>query len=143
MKSIAEFLPLLLVLVALGQAMIAVINLFLVRLLHWDEALRQMPLLVREVFHVHKWFISATLAIFAVLTWRFAPELVSGELGRWLAGSIAAFWGLRTVLQIAYYSSEHWRGQPARFAVHLILLAVYGGFTAVYGLAASGMGGAR
>jgi hypothetical protein len=143
MKTLADFLPILLALAALGQGMIAVLNLFLARLLHWEEALTQMPLLLREVFHVHKWFISATLAIFAVLTWRFAPELVSSELGRWLAGSIAAFWGFRTVLQVAYYSSTHWRGQPARFTAHLVLLAVYGGFTLVYGLAALGMGGAR
>ncbi len=137
MKALQEYLPLLLCLAALGQAMIAVINLALVRLLHWEDDLARMPLLVREVFHVHKWFISLTLAIFAVLTWRFAADLPVLPLGRWLAAAIATFWGFRTVLQVAYYSPEHRRGQPARLLVHVILLLVYGGFTLVYAAAAS------
>jgi hypothetical protein len=131
-------MPVLLWLVALGQAMIAVLNLFLARLLHWEEAVGRMPQLVREVFHVHTWYISLTLAIFATLTWRFAPELRVLPLGHWLAGAIAIFWGLRVLIQLGYYSGEHWRGQPSRLAVHVILLFVYGGFTLVYAAAAAG-----
>jgi len=50
------------------QMAIAALNLFLVRILKWREDMARMPLLLRQVFQVHLWFISFTLAIFAVLT---------------------------------------------------------------------------
>ena len=124
----------LLYLAAVAQLGIAVLNLFLVRLMNWREDLARMPLLVREVFMVHAWFISITLTIFAALTFRFAPQIASGaaEIFRWLAVCIAGFWGFRTILQVTYYSSSHWRGQPKRLLAHIALLTLYGGFTAIY-----------
>jgi len=116
------------------QLGIAVMNLFLVRLLSWQEEVARMPLLVQEVFQVHAWFISITLGIFAAMTWRFAGEMAAGTnlVCRWLAGGIGLFWGIRAVLQATYYSSSHWRGQRGRTVAHAGLLIVYGGFAAVY-----------
>ena len=124
----------LLYLAAAAQLGIAVLNLSLVRLMNWRADLERMPLLIREVFVVHAWFVSVTLGIFAALTVRFAPQMAQAdaEVFRWIGASIAAFWGFRTVLQVTYYSSSHWRGQPKRFLAHLTLLTLYGGFTAVY-----------
>lgn len=124
---------------ALAQLGIAVLNLFLVRLLKWEEEVKRMPLLLREVFYVHAWFISITLGVFAVLSWRFAGEMAGGnEVCRWLAGGIGIFWAIRTVLQMTWYSSSHWRGQIGRTAVHVILLLLYGGFSTTYLCAALG-----
>ncbi|HEY3243231.1 MAG TPA: hypothetical protein VGM03_07760 [Phycisphaerae bacterium] len=119
---------------AVLQALIALINLRLVRIMRWKQDVTNMPLLIREVFHVHRWFISVTVAIFAVMTWRFAADMALGTnlVARWLAAAIGIFWGLRTILQVIYYSSSHWRGQPARTLVHGILLIVYGGMTLIY-----------
>lgn len=124
---------------AAGQVVIAVLNLFLARMMHWQEDLRRIPLLIREVFHVHSWFVSATLAIFGVLTWRFAREMASGlnPLATWLAAAIGLFWAARTVLQVAYYSSSHWRGKRGRTAIHGCLLLAYGGLAATYLFAAA------
>lgn len=123
---------------AVAQLGIAILNLFLVRLLDWKGEVDRMPLLLREVFHVHMWFISITLLIFGAITFRFAPHMAGGslELARWLAAGIGGFWAIRTVLQITYYSSSHWRGQLGRTAAHVALLCVYGGFAVAYLLAA-------
>ena len=122
------------------QLGIAVLNLFLVRLLKWKEELARMPLLLREVLQVHAWFISITLGIFVAMTWRFASEMAAGGnvVCRWLAGGIGLFWAIRAVLQFTYYSRSHWRGQPARTAAHVALLLVYGSFAATYLWAAYG-----
>lgn len=127
-------LELVLYIVAAGQLGIAVMNLFLVRLLDWRAEVERMPLLVREVFTVHAWFISATLAIFGAVTLRFAGDFAtaSHDVFRWLACGIGSFWALRTVLQITYYSSSHWRGRTGRTIIHIILLALYGGFAVAY-----------
>jgi hypothetical protein len=62
-------------------------------------------------------------------------------MGRWLAMGIGAFWALRTVLQITFYSSSHWRGKAGRTAIHIILLGLYSGMAATYLLAAFGRTG--
>ena len=120
------------------QLAVAILNLFLVRILDWKEELARLPLLIREVFRVHSWFISLTLFIFATMTWRFAGEIAraSDPFVRWLATGVGIFWGTRFVLQFAYYSSSHWRGHAARTLVHGILLITYGGMALVYLIAA-------
>ena len=123
---------------ALLQLVIALVNLGLENILGWRNEMAQMPLLLREVHRVHAWFISVTVGLFALLTWRFAAELAGGGnlIGRWLVGGIAVFWGLRTVLQVTYYSATHWRGKPGRTLLHLACLVAYGGLTLIYALAA-------
>jgi hypothetical protein len=122
------------------QVGVALLNLFLVPLLKWKEELARAPLLLREVFQVHAWFISVTLVIFGTLTWRFAGEIAShtNAIGGWLAAGIGIFWAIRTVLQVAYYSSSHWRGQFGRTVIHIVLLFIYGGMAAIYLWAAFG-----
>lgn len=119
-------------LAAAAQLGIALLNLALPRIMRWGDDLNRMPRLLREVFHVHAWFISVTLTIFAVMTWRFAGEMTTNAACRWLAAGIGAFWALRTMLQLGYYSSSHWRGQIGRTAIHIALLLIYGGFAVVY-----------
>ncbi len=124
----------LLITAAIGQIAIAFLNLRLDRLLRWQADLAGLPLLLREVFTVHKWFITITLLIFGTLTLRFAPVLAAGDdpLATWLAGAIGTFWAIRTVIQWGYYDWSHWRGRPGRTAVHWILTLAYGGCAAVY-----------
>lgn len=128
----------LLIAAAVGQLLIALINLRLDRLLEWQKDLATLPLLLREVFTVHKWFITITLMIFGILTLRFAGDIASGgnEIAAWLAAGIGIFWAIRTAIQWGYYDWSHWRGQPARIAVHWILTVAYGGAAAVYLFAA-------
>jgi hypothetical protein len=143
MNATSQFLVHLLHTIAAAQIAIAVLNLFLVRLLKWEQELKAMPLLLREVFQVHAWFISVSLLIFGTMTWRFAAELAHGAdaIGRWLCAGIGLFWGIRTVLQITYYSSSHWRGQTGRTAIHLGLLLAYGGMALIYLWAGLARGG--
>jgi hypothetical protein len=119
---------------ALCQLSIAVLNLFLVKMLGWREELARVPLLMQEVFQVHAWFISITLTIFGAITWRFADEIAraSTPLATWLAGGIGLFWLTRAVLQVSYYSSCHWRERLGRTLIHIALLIIYGGFAAIY-----------
>ena len=123
---------------AAAQLSVAVLNLFLVRIMKWEEEVARMPQLVREVFHVHAWFITITLAIFGVVTIRFAGELAAGtnSLGRWLAAGIGIFWLIRWLMQFFYYDSSHWRGKRAETIVHIVLIFLYGSLAGVYLLTA-------
>jgi len=121
-------------LAAAGQLILTFLNLGLVRIMGWESDLERMPLLVRQVFRIHAWFISITLLIFSTLTFRFAFVIANGSepVYRWLACGIGIFWAIRAVLQVTYYSSSHWRGIPSRTAVHIFLLVVYTGWAGVY-----------
>jgi hypothetical protein len=128
---------------AAAQISVAILNLFLVRLMKWQPDLARMSLLVREVFQVHAWFISVTLAIFGTLTLRFATEMANGGIlvTNWLCAGIGIFWAIRTVLQVTYYSSSHWRGQAGRTVAHVVLLFCYGGMSLTYCWAGLATGG--
>src|SRR5207249_11918254 len=92
--------------VALVQFAVAILNLFLIRIMKWKPDLDRAPLLIREVFRIHVVFISFTLSIFAALTWRFAHEIAraSSPLAIWFAVAIGLFWFVRSIMQWLHYS---------------------------------------
>lgn len=138
MKVLLDHLELLLRLGALAQLGVAILNLFLVRIMKWERDLVSAPLLIREVFQIHIYFISITLAIFGALTWRFAREFATGAepICAWLAIGIGAFWAVRSVMQWSHYSAVHWRGDRLRTVIHWLLFLGYGALAAVYFTAA-------
>ncbi len=123
---------------AIAQFAVALLNLFLIRIMKWKPDLDRTPLLIREVFRIHVVFISITLSIFAVLTWRFAPELATAAnpLAIWLATAIGMFWIVRSAMQWLHYSASHWRGNTARTLIHWALFLGYGAMAVVYFAAA-------
>jgi hypothetical protein len=125
-------------LAALAQLGVVALNLFLIRLMNWRRDLNAMPLLIREVFQIHVYFISITLAIFGALTLRFAREIASAAqpICVWLAVGIGSFWAIRSVMQWTHYSAVHWRGDRVRTLIHWALFLGYGAFAAVYFTAA-------
>jgi hypothetical protein len=138
MKILSQHLELLLRLAALAQLGVALLNLFLIRIMKWERDLASAPLLIREVFQIHVYFISITLAIFGALTWRFAGEIATGAqpICVWLAIGIGAFWAIRSLMQWSHYSAVHWRGDKVRTAIHWMLFLGYGAFAVVYFTAA-------
>ena len=142
MKLLSSHLELFLRLAALAQFGVAILNLFLVRIMNWQRDLSTPPLLIREVFQIHIYFISITLAIFGALTWRFAGDIATAAnlLSVWLAIGIGCFWSIRSVMQWSHYSAVHWRGDPLRTFIHWTLCLGYGALAAVYFIAAGGGG---
>ncbi len=131
-------LELLLRAAGLMQIALAVLSFFLPTIMKWQADIARMPLLLRDVFVIHSWFITLTLVIWGVLTWRFAPVMVRepSDLSRWVCGAIAVFWGIRCVLQWLHYSPKHWRGIPSRTVIHWTLFVGYAVWTGIYILGA-------
>jgi hypothetical protein len=123
---------------ALVQFSVAILNLFLIRIMNWKPDLDRAPLLIREVFRIHIFFISITLTIFAVLTWQFANEIATATnpIAIWLASAIAVFWLVRSIMQWSHYSANHWRGYALRTAIHWMLFLGYGAIAGTYFVAA-------
>lgn len=119
---------------AIVQLAVAILNLFLIRIMKWKPDLDRMPLLIREVFHIHCFFISLTLTIFGVLTWRFAEDIAAATnpLAVWLATAIGLFWLIRSAMQWLFYSASHWGGDALRTVIHWTLFLGYGALASVY-----------
>ncbi len=137
MNALDASLPLCLKLAAAGQLTVAALGVQIPRLLKWQTPIAQMPLLVREVFWVHTFFVALTCAIFGSITLRFAHDIAqpTHDLVRWFAASIGLFWGIRAVMQWSWYSSSHWRGLPAKTIAHWSLFLGYSAFAITYLLA--------
>src|SRR6266516_4701370 len=120
--------------VALAQFAVAILNLFLIRIMKWKPDLERAPLIIRDVFRIHVVFISITLSIFGALTWRFATEIANAvnPLAVWLAGGIGLFWLVRSAMQWLHYSASHWRGDALRTVIHWALFLGYGAMATVY-----------
>ena len=134
MNSLHDLLELGLRVAAVVQIAVATLNLALIRIMKWQPDLDRMPLLVREVFRIHCYFISVTLTIFGVITWRFAGEIAAAAspIGIWLAVGIGAFWVIRSAMQWLHYSPIHWRGDTPRTLIHFALFFGYGALATVY-----------
>ena len=119
---------------AIAQFAVAILNLFLICIMKWKPDLDRAPLLIREVFYIHVIFISITLSIFALLTWRFVHEIAgaANPLAIWLATAIGLFWIARSLMQWLHYSSSHWHGNAARTLIHWTLFLGYGAMGAIY-----------
>ena len=119
---------------AVAQFAVAILNLFLIRIMKWKPDLERAPLILHEVFRIHVVFISITLSIFAALTWRFAYEIAraSSPLTIWLAVAIGLFWLIRSAMQWLHYRANHWRGDALRTVIHWALFLGYGAMVTVY-----------
>jgi hypothetical protein len=138
MNSSPQYLELGLRVAALTQIGVAILNLSLTRIMKWKPDLERMPLLVREVFRIHCYFISLTLVIFGVITWRFASDIATAAnpIGIWLAVAIGLFWLIRSAMQWLHYSPSHWVGDTPRTVIHFLLFFGYGALATVYFAAA-------
>jgi hypothetical protein len=89
------------------QLVIAAANLEVARTLDYRANLAKLTPMVGQVFVVHAVYIVLIILWFSVLCLAFAAQLASGDpLGRFLTGGLAAFWGLRAIIQLIFYDKK-------------------------------------
>ena len=114
--------------------LIAAANIFAFGKFRYLDHLRNVPLVVRQVFLVQNAYIMLIQVGFALLCFFFAGELTSGRpLGRAMAGFLGVFWGSRALLHLFYYDRELRRAN--RF-YDMLFLVGDGYLAAVFALAA-------
>jgi hypothetical protein len=89
------------------QLFVASANVFAFGKFRYLEHLRNVPLVMRQVFLVQNAYLMLVQGGYALLCFFFAGELTSGRtLGVALAGFLAVFWGSRVLLQVFYYDRD-------------------------------------
>ena len=110
---------------AAGAVQLAILaaNLPLPGMLEVRERFAGVPRFLRQIFYVHWIYIVIILAMFAALSFGFAPQLAgASSLGRFLSGFMGCFWLLRISLQVFYYDREIRRRNRVLDSLYLIAL---------------------
>jgi hypothetical protein len=115
---------------------LVLINLIVPRRFHWQEEMRALSLLNRQIFQVHAIFIVLTLAMFAALLLTCASSLLEPTpLARAVLGGLLIFWFVRLIFQWFYYSPAIWRGHRFNTLLHYVFTATWLYFTATFAMA--------
>jgi hypothetical protein len=107
------------------------------RVLRWEDDLRKVDPLTRQLVLVHGAFIVLTIIAFGTITLATRSSLLVGsELGAAVALFIALFWFCRLLIQLFYFDAEaHLTSLGLRLGYRaLTMLFVF--FTTVYFLTA-------
>jgi hypothetical protein len=101
--------------------LVASANVFAPRLLDYRGNLARVAPIVRDVFIVQNVYIELVLVGLAGLCFAYPADLAGrSPLGRALAGFLAVFWGLRVVLQLAFYDGATKKRFPVWNTVFLL-----------------------
>lgn len=115
------------------QIALAGLHLFFPKRFRWKEELARLSLLNRQIFLVHTLFICFVLLAVGVLSLCAPRALLQPlPLARMVAGGLAAFWGLRLLIQWVFFDRSLWRGHGFNTAVHLAFTVFWVYLTAVY-----------
>ena len=94
----------LLILAGWGQIGLVGASAMIPRLLHWREEIAKLRPLTRNVVTTYAFYIAGTNLAFGLLSTIRPDWLLDGSgLARSVAGFIAVYWGVRLLLQFAYY----------------------------------------
>ncbi|GHA11939.1 hypothetical protein ACFOOM_28120 [Streptomyces echinoruber] len=121
-----------------GAALIGMglLHAVLPRVLGWPGDLGGASLLTRQVSYAHLFFIGLTCVLLGALPLAFARELLGGgPLPTVLLCGQTLFWGLRWVMEFAYFSPRLWRGHRLRTVGHVALSVLWTWVTAVFAVA--------
>jgi hypothetical protein len=104
--------------------------------LKWQNELRGLPRLHRQMFWVYGGYVVLSIVAFAALSLWNSRELASGSgLARGFCAYVAVFWGIRLALQAVFDVKAHLTAWWLK-AGYIMLTLMFAGFTLVYGWAA-------
>lgn len=102
----------------------------------WREETVGLSLLTRQILHIHTAFIGLTVFLIGLLCATCAADLIDTPLGQRICLGLAAFWGIRLVVQFFGYSPDLWRGKPFETTMHILFGLFWVYLTTLFSLAA-------
>lgn len=111
---------------------LALVHVIFPKYFDWENDLKPLSLINRQLMYVHTFFIAFLLLLIGVLCLTSANEIAGTNLGKRVALGIAIFWFVRLVFQFFGYSSELWKGKPFETAVHIFFAFIWTYFTVIF-----------
>jgi alginate O-acetyltransferase complex protein AlgI len=131
-----EVLPTLILIAGAGQLSVLIASSLVPLRLKWQEAFAALPRLHRQMYWVYGGYVVLAIIAFGLLSLTNAEELAAGgPLARGVCLYIAAFWGIRVLLQGVLDAKPFLTTWWLALGYHG-LTVLFGYFTAVYSLVA-------
>jgi hypothetical protein len=112
---------------------LAVLNLFIPKRFGWPTEIQRLSLFTRQVFVSHCFFIILLLTFMGLLTFLYAPNLLThNPLSTALLFALALFWTLRLAAQFFFYSPKLWRGHPFNTTMHILFSCLWIYFATIF-----------
>lgn len=99
---------------------------------NWEEELRRLSLINRQMMVVHTFFIALVLLMMGLLCITSADELVQTRLGKTVSLGFGIFWTVRSFIQFFGYSSRLWRGKRFETFIHILFSLIWLYFSVVF-----------
>jgi len=98
----------------------------------WENELKTLSLINRQMMTVHTFFIALTVFLMGVLCLTSASELIETKLGNKISLGLGVFWGVRLFIQFFGYSSELWKGKSFETTMHIIFSLFWTYFSIIF-----------
>ena len=99
---------------------LALVHTIFPKYFRWEEELKPLSLINRQMMKVHTFFIAFFVLLVGVLCVTSAEELTNTALGKRISLGLGIFWTLRLYFQLFVYSPKLWRGKPFETTVHIV-----------------------
>lgn len=99
---------------------LALIHFVFPRYFSWNEELKSLSLINRQMMSVHTFFIALTLFLMGILCLTSSKELIETLLGKKIVLGLGIFWTVRLFVQFFGYSADLWKGKKFETLMHII-----------------------
>ncbi|MFM9949259.1 MAG: hypothetical protein ACKV1O_15065 [Saprospiraceae bacterium] len=106
--------------IGLLLVVLALVHVIFPRYFNWDQELKSLSLVNRQIMLVHTFFIALVVLLMGLLCLTSSNELVNTPLGNRLALGLGVFWAARLLIQFFGYSSALWKGKRFETLVHIV-----------------------
>ena len=92
---------------------------------NWNEELKSLSLINRQMITVHTFFIALTVFLMGLLCLTSSSELIETNLGKKISLGLGIFWTFRLFIQFFGYSSDLWKGKRFQTIMHIIFSLIW------------------
>lgn len=119
-----------------GHFLVAFASLFVPRELGWSHDLAKVKPINRQIFTTYAGYILSINALFGLLALFGAPWLLERTpLAACVTGFIAAYWGVRVILQFTYYDRKSAPHELKHKLAEAFFIILFTAFTLTFGYA--------
>ncbi len=98
---------------------LALIHVFFPKYFNWEEELKSLSIINRQLMYIHSFFIAFVILLLGVLCLTSANELITTTLGKRISLGLGIFWTARLFIQFFGYSAKLWKGKTFETSVHI------------------------
>jgi len=99
---------------------LAIIHISFPKRFNWNEELKPLSLINRQLMYVHSFFIAFAILLIGILCLSSTHELIETRLGKNISLGLAIFWVVRLLVQFFGYSAKLWRGKRFETVMHIL-----------------------